>query len=204
MIDTGMPGNAQRILHYVDKIGYQPSAVSNIILTHCHVDHAGSAKELKHSTNAKIAIHLEDFDFVAGKKAFPKPKDMSGLLYRISSPFLKTRLVTPDVALRDKDTIGRLTIIHTPGHTPGSISVHDPERSVLFVGDTLSFPDGELSGPPTAVDDSQEARSIERISQLDFDTMLCGHGDPVKPNASEKVRQFLGTSHSRPTNEENR
>ena len=197
MIDSGMPGNADRILHYIDGIGYQPAAVSRIILTHCHVDHAGSAKELKKRTNAKIAIHLEDFDFVSGKKAFPKPEDMSGFQYRISSPFLKTKLVTPDVTLQDKDMIGRLTIIHTPGHTPGSVSVHDPEKGVLFVGDALSFFDGELRGPRLAVDASQEERSIEKISQLDFDIMLCGHGDPVKPDASEKVRQFLDTSRLR-------
>lgn len=193
MIDTGMPGNAERILHYVDGIGYQASAVSRIILTHCHMDHAGSAKELKKRTNAKIAIHLEDFDFVSGKKAFPKPKDMSGFQYRISSPFLKAKLVAPDVSLQDRDMVGRLTIIHTPGHTPGSVSVHDPERSVLFVGDALSFFDGELRGPHLAVDASQGARSIEKISQMDFDVMLCGHGDPLKPDASEKVRQFLET-----------
>jgi glyoxylase-like metal-dependent hydrolase (beta-lactamase superfamily II) len=152
---------------------------------------------LKQSTNVKIAIHLEDFDFVAGKKAFPKPKDMSGFLYRISSQFLKARLVAPDVTLRDKDMVGRPTIIHTPGHTPGSVSVHDPKRSVLFVGDVLSFFECELRGPHFAVDASQEARSVERISQLDFDIMLCGHEDPLKPDASEKVRQFLDTSRSR-------
>jgi glyoxylase-like metal-dependent hydrolase (beta-lactamase superfamily II) len=86
--------------------------------------------------------------------------------------------------------LGRLKIIHTPGHTPGSVSVHDPERSVLFVGDALTFLDGELRDPHTAVDASQEARSIERISQLDFDIMLCAHGDPVKPYASEKSDNF--------------
>jgi len=45
VVDTGMPGNAKKIVAYIQKIGHQPSEVSTIILTHYHIDHAGSVKD---------------------------------------------------------------------------------------------------------------------------------------------------------------
>ena len=68
VIDTGTSGNAQKTVEYIKKIGYQPGDVKTIILTHFHMDHMGSAKELKDLTNAKVAVHTEDADYVSGKK----------------------------------------------------------------------------------------------------------------------------------------
>ncbi|HLN88430.1 MAG TPA: MBL fold metallo-hydrolase, partial [Candidatus Binatia bacterium] len=76
VVDTGTPRNAKKIVGYIQKIGHQPSEVSTIILKHYHMDHAGSVKELKDLTNAKVAVHIEDADFVAGKKLYPKPKNV--------------------------------------------------------------------------------------------------------------------------------
>lgn len=165
------------------------------MLTHCHIDHVGSAQELKQLTNAKVAIHREDADFVSGKKAIPSPKGAIGVLFKASSPFFKFRPVEPDITLQENDKVGRLTVIHTPGHTLGSISLYDPERKVLFAGDTLRFVKGKISGPPErfTLDMHQAIQSIEKISQLDFDVMLSGHGEPLKPNASERVKEFYAS-----------
>lgn len=195
LVDTGMPKNAEKILNYVRSIGWQPSNISTILLTHCHIDHVGSAYELKKLTNAKVAIHEEDADFAAGKKSVPRPKGIIGILFKAASVFYKFTPVQPDIMLKENDRLGKLTVIHTPGHTPGSISLHDPERSVLFVGDALRFVRGKISGPPGqfTLDQQQTIRSIEKISRLNFDVMLSGHGDPLKPGASEKVKQFCGS-----------
>jgi glyoxylase-like metal-dependent hydrolase (beta-lactamase superfamily II) len=94
--------------------------------------------------------------------------------------------------LQENDKVGRLTVIHTPGHTPGSISLYDPEKKVLFAGDTIRFVNGKLSGPQErfTLDMQQALQSVKKISRLDFDLILSGHGDPLKPNASEKVKEL--------------
>jgi hydroxyacylglutathione hydrolase len=136
VIDTGTSGNAKKIVAYIQKIGRQASEVSTIILTHYHMDHVGSAKELKDLTQARVAAHLDDADFVAGKKPFPKPKN---ILFRAFSSFIKPTPVEVDIVLKDGDKIGNLTVIFVPGHSPGSIALLDEQRKVLFAGDTLRF-----------------------------------------------------------------
>ena len=68
VIDTGMPNNAEKILRYVNKMNWQSSKISTILLTHCHIDHVGSAYQLRKLTDAKVAVHQEDADYVAGEE----------------------------------------------------------------------------------------------------------------------------------------
>jgi glyoxylase-like metal-dependent hydrolase (beta-lactamase superfamily II) len=189
IVDTGTPGNAQKIVKYIQKIGHQPSDVTTIVLTHFHMDHAGSVKELKDITNAKVAVHTEDADYVSGKKPLPKPKN---ILFRAVSSFVKPAPVQVDVILKEGDKIANLAVIHTPGHTLGSICLLDEERKVLFAGDALRFDGSKISGSPErfAVDMDKAKESIGKISTLNFNVMLCGHGEPLKPNASDAVKKF--------------
>ena len=189
VIDTGTAGNAKKIISYLQKIGRQPSNVSTIVLTHFHMDHAGSVKELKDLTNAKVAVHAEDADYVSGKRPLPKPKNV---LFRAVSSFIKFTPVQPDTILEDNDKIGQLTVIHTPGHTLGSIALLDEAKKVLFAGDALRFDGKKLSGPPEqfTLDPNKAKESIGKISALSFDIMLCGHGEPLKPNASDAVKKY--------------
>ena len=108
------------------------------------------------------------------------------------SPFFKFKPFEPDMKLQENGRVGRLTVVHTSGHTSGSVSLHDPERKILFVGDTVRFVNGKISGPQERFtpDMQQAVNSVEKISRLDFDVMLSGHGDPLKPNASEKVKEL--------------
>jgi glyoxylase-like metal-dependent hydrolase (beta-lactamase superfamily II) len=138
VIDTGMPRSSGKILNYIEKMGRQPSDVSRIVLTHFHIDHAGSAHEFRKQTNARLAVHEKDLDFVAGRKIQPKPKN---ILFRAASSLVKFTPVIPDIVLNENDKVGRLAVIHTPGHTAGSISLYEPKRRVLFVGDALRFTD---------------------------------------------------------------
>jgi len=99
------------------------------------------------------------------------------------------------MTLEENDKVGKLVVIHTPGHTPGSISLYDPNRKVLFVGDAIRYIEGKIEAPPKqfTLDEHQARQSIEKISLLEFDLMLSGHGGPLKPNASAKVKEFART-----------
>jgi len=192
VIDTGTSGNAKKIVSYIQKIGHQTSEISTIVLTHLHRDHVGSAKELKELSNAKVAAHIDEADFISGKKPIPKPKD---ILFRVALSFIKSTPVEVDIALKGGDKIGNLEVIDVPGHTPGSIALFDAERKALFVGDTL-----KSDGKDVTADNApkqfiwsadKEKKSIEKISLLDFDIMLPGHGEVLKTNASNSVKEFL-------------
>ena len=192
VVDTGTSGNAPKIVAYIQKLGYQPADVKTIILTHFHMDHMGSARELKKLTQAKLAVHAEDAEYVSGKKPLPKPRNS---LFRAVTLFVKPETVEVDIALKDGDKIEGLTVIQVPGHTPGSIALLDEEKRVLFAGDTLRYDGEKVSGAPEhfSLEPAKVEESIRKIAALDFDVMLPGHGEPLKPNASEEVRKFAET-----------
>ena len=192
IVDTGTPGNAKKIVAYIQKINHQPTEVSTILLTHYHLDHTGSVKDLKDLTNAKIAASAEDKDYVSGTKPYPKPKN---ILMRAASSFIKVAPVNVDITLRDGDKIGGLTVIDASGHTPGSIFLYDPQRKVLFAGDTLRLNGSKvIAGPKQYVwDETKEQQSIAKLAGLDFDVMLPGHGDVLEANASNAVKKYLNS-----------
>lgn len=193
LIDTGLPNRTKKILEYVQvALGCIPSDIETIILTHYHLDHTGNAYELWDITGARVAIHENDADYVAGIKHMPIPGGFMGFLYRLLKVFFKFKPVQPDILLHDSDRIAGLTCIHTPGHTPGSICLYDPKFRLLFAGDTLRFMKGKVEGPPAqfTANKDQARASIEKIAKVDCDIMLSGHGEPLLSRASEKIREF--------------
>jgi glyoxylase-like metal-dependent hydrolase (beta-lactamase superfamily II) len=193
LIDTGMSKDGKRILNYLQtNMSKRPSNVKTIVLTHSHIDHVRGAYEIKKATGARLAIHEQDADYLAGKKRMPSPKGAIGVLFSILAPFFKFTPVEPDQRLNENDRIGKLIVIHTPGHTPGSLSLYDQERKVMFVGDTVRYMKGKTEGPPKSftTDMRQAVRSVKKISNFDFEVMLSGHGQPLLLNASEKVKEL--------------
>lgn len=133
MIDAGIPGKIKVFKRKLEKLGIEPEDIKLIILTHSHFDHAGSAKEIQELTGAKIIMHqLERKLSKNGKMIMPKGVNAWG---RISQPifFPIFRRIPfpdyePDILLDQQefplDVFGiEGKIIHTPGHTPGSLSV---------------------------------------------------------------------------------
>jgi glyoxylase-like metal-dependent hydrolase (beta-lactamase superfamily II) len=192
LIDTGLPRSSGKIIKHIKQLGYEPSSVTTIILTHFHIDHVGSAKKMQELTNAKIAVHEAEADVVAAKKSPPKPKK---LLVKALNSIFKATPVEPNLQLKDGDKIGGLLVIHTPGHSEGSISLLDEKRKVMFVGDGIRFVDGKVKGPPErfTLDMARAKESIRRISTFDFDVMLSGHGEPLMPSASDKLKKYYAS-----------
>ena len=194
LIDAGMSSNGKKILEYIGtNLSKQSSDVKIIVLTHSHVDHVRGALALKRATGAKIAIHDQDAGYLLGKEKLPSPGGAMGLVFRLLSVFFRSPAVAPDIKLNENDTIGSsLTVLHTPGHTPGSISLYDRGRKLLFVGDAITNRGGKLQGPPKqfTVDMRQAEKSIEKIQALDFEVILSGHGDVVKSGGTLKAKEL--------------
>jgi glyoxylase-like metal-dependent hydrolase (beta-lactamase superfamily II) len=198
LIDTGMSKDGRKIIDYIQtKLSKKLSDVKTIVLTHSHVDHVRGAYELKKATGAKIAIHELDADYLARKKKMTMPKGAAGFLFRILSPFFSFAPLEADQRLNEKDKIGTLAVVHTPGHTPGSISLYDEQKKLVFVGDTISYNKGKVEGPPKqfTLDVELAMKSIEKISHFDFEILLGGHGEPlISSNAAHKVKELCSSS----------
>lgn len=202
LIDTGMPRNAKKILHYITEILHRnPSDLKNILLTHCDVDHIGNARELRSITGASIAAHPLDAEIIAGKKIRQTSNSGMDILFKLLGFFLRVKSFPVDKIILDGDTIAGLTVLHMPGHTPGSLALYDPRRKVLFIGDTLGYKDGGVRGPSKSVtwDMNQALHSIEKLRSLEFSMMLSGHGEPLISGASAKVQQFIATMNENKT-----
>jgi hydroxyacylglutathione hydrolase len=123
VIDPG--GNADRIKQAIDESRLD---VGLIVLTHGHSDHIAALRDIQDYTGADVAIHIEDADFLEGRGSM---SSQFGISYRTPHP--------PETLLREGDIIEagglKLTVMHTPGHTPGSICLLS--GGTVFTGDTL-------------------------------------------------------------------
>jgi glyoxylase-like metal-dependent hydrolase (beta-lactamase superfamily II) len=177
VVDTGMPGNAKRIVAFIESVGRRATDLRYIVLTHCDIDHIGSVAALKQLTGAKVAIHELDGPVLAGEQRPQK----GGPVMAAFSRLLRPQPVVPDLLLKDGDTIGGLHRMHVPGHTAGSIVLRRGD-GVVFSGDALL---GDRHGqvrppaPRLALDRVQALASAERIKALPMKLLCPGHGAPV-------------------------
>ena len=186
LIDTGLPGQVRQILDYISGLGRSVGELHWIVLTHHDIDHIGNAAELQRLIGAEVCMHPADVDYVQGKvrrRPFWKAWlcDLTIALRKLQPPEIN-RLV------HDGETIGPLEVIHTPGHSAGSISLK--YGSVLFVGDLVRggrFPRENFF--LTNEDNNLARASIKKLAQLDFEVLCPGHGRPIS-RAAERLRHL--------------
>jgi glyoxylase-like metal-dependent hydrolase (beta-lactamase superfamily II) len=197
VIDTGIPGSGKKIIAYIrEKLRRDPREIRTIVITHFHMDHTGGVVALKKAApDAKVAVGDADAGYVSGTRAPPVHPGFSGLLLRIAGTILKPGTFQPDILLKDGDRIDGLLCIPVPGHTPGSIGLLDKGTKTFFAGDILRFDGTAIAEGPAqfTMDPARSHRSIRKIALLDYDILLPGHGVPLRPDASGKVREFAGT-----------
>ena len=150
--------------------------IDTIVLTHCHFDHTAHVREIAHMCSAKIAIHCDDSAGLV--------EDAKSLSIHFGA---RSPGIAPDIILNDGDTIGGLEIIHTPGHTPGSICLYSSQDKLLISGDTI-FTDGAFGrfdfpgGSRSALE-----KSLDRLSKLDVEGLCPGHGEPVECGGKQHI-----------------
>ncbi len=198
LIDAGLRGSAPAIAKAISKLGRSIEEVSLIIITHNHLDHIGGLPGLRKLTSAKVAVHRDDTGF--RQKGVP----YHGFLKAVMKipfmpaiwPFMYATEKDVDIVLEGGEVLnplGGLEVIHTPGHTPGSICLYSAKRKIVFAGDTTGHRNRDFFVPPRAVnsDSAQLKQSVKKLSQLDFDILCYGHGKPLKNNASSMLKDWL-------------
>jgi glyoxylase-like metal-dependent hydrolase (beta-lactamase superfamily II) len=198
LIDTGFRDSPTHIINYINSLGHSVKDISLIIITHNHLDHAGGLAELKKLTGARIAAHQADLS--EREDQLPYRKTVRRLLhvppFSIFRPLVYAKLRDIDMPLAGGEVLGPLgglEVIHTPGHTPGSISLYAPQRRLLIVGDALNNRHREIRFPPrmVSINQAQAVDSIKKLARLDFDILCFGHGKPIIGDASARVRDLI-------------
>lgn len=197
LVDTGAPGDLQRILGGLKSAGIAPRDLALILLTHGHSDHAGCAAELRRRTGAQIALHTGDVALVrAGRNGVVTVQDWLG---RVIRPLLDEEFEAfePDlifkegIALEPYGLRGR--VLPTPGHTAGSVSVVLANGEAL-IGDTLR---GSLVWPNRARDHyfcndpELNQRSLVRLAR---EGLLRCHPGVFGSFPGTELGRFLATS----------
>ncbi len=176
VVDTGVSGSAGQIEAGLAALGLGWDNVGHVILTHLHGDHIGSITEVMNAAPAATGY--------AGAADIPS----------INAP----RELT---AVGDGDSVMDLSIIETPGHTPGHISVLDATSRFLIAGDAMNGGDavggeaGTVAGanPQFTPDLAMADDSIRKLALLPFDSIYFGHGEPVIGGADALVREFAAS-----------
>jgi len=194
VIDTGLKGSAERVLRAVEAAGRKPQDVRQIVITHHHSDHTGSLAELVERSGAQVMVHALDVAVVRGERPPPGPSSgglLKPLLARMAQAAPAARV---DSELADGDEIDALDgirVVHTPGHTPGSICLYCPKRRLLFVGDAAANIFGLRPAIGWFTEDTARAKeSLRKLAVLDFETVFFGHGRPIEKEAALRFRRL--------------
>jgi glyoxylase-like metal-dependent hydrolase (beta-lactamase superfamily II) len=177
LIDTGA-GMDNRILRKIRE-NVEPGKIELVINTHGHADHCGGNGSFK---NATVLAHSKEI-----------LEMKNGLLYGTYYLRGERTPMRVDQGLEEGEIIElgqySLRVLHTPGHTPGSICLLEEEEKTLFSGDTL-FPGGNFGRVDLGGNRRGMIESLERLSNLEFDLLLPGHGNPTR-GGKEQARLSL-------------
>jgi glyoxylase-like metal-dependent hydrolase (beta-lactamase superfamily II) len=193
LVDTSSPTAAESIVRAIESIGHRVEDLRTIVATHYHYDHTGNAAALRERSGAIFCAHADDAPYIDGRLPWGtgRPHPLDGLMSRLApAPFA----ISVDRELDEGDVLpiaGGLEVLHAPGHTPGQIALYSQKLGVLFAGDAFMNAFGLQLPPEASTHDMERARwTVRRLTQLDFDHALPGHGGPVLSRASEKLRQW--------------
>jgi glyoxylase-like metal-dependent hydrolase (beta-lactamase superfamily II) len=186
LIDCGYAGSAARIASVIEGMGRSMAELARVVCTHGHPDHAGAARELA-LDRIPVLIHPADAATLATTWRDALQRPSRGRFFAAMTP------EPPEVvSIEDGDILpilGGLEVIHTPGHTPGSVCLYGRRDGILFVGDTLQRRFGRVSYASALYSDDVIAarRAVKRLASLGVNTIVFSHYPPLQEGATETL-----------------
>ena len=211
LIDTGLPGSAKTIIAAADKLFYPGSHPEAILLTHGHLDHLGSARELADHWRVSVIAHPLELPYLTSKAQYPPCDPTTGGSLAFMSRFFPVQL--PNLAERvqalnadDPATPYLMSWrwLHVPGHAPGQLAFFREADRTLIGGDAfatchhdsvpavlLGRPKISRAGTPFNYDWDASRRSVQLLADLEPEAIGCGHGPVITgPEAAAGLRNL--------------
>ncbi|HDR7206497.1 TPA: MBL fold metallo-hydrolase, partial [Bacillus cereus] len=178
LIDTGFPGQIEDIQVEMEKVGVSFDKLKVVILTHQDIDHIGSLPELlqRCRSNIKVYAHELDKPYIEGDLPLLKDGNVE------NRP--KGKVSDTMIDGQELPYCGGILILHTPGHTPGHISLYLKQSKILVAGDSMYSVNGMLGGihAPTTINIKEAQQSLKKYLNLDIESVVCYHGGLSKGN----------------------
>ena len=197
LIDTGMPKRQAMVFDLLHNLGYQPNALTHILVTHADIDHVGSLAALQAASGAQVLAGAASAKLIPLGKS---PKHLPVMAQWIVNTFMKYGSVAANQisVFQDGDTLpflGGLQVLATPGHTPDHFSFFSPSTGVLFTGDALDTRNGRINLTPARItaDKTAARHSGIRLLQLSPAVIACGHGTPSTTHTADDLMQIFNT-----------
>ena len=184
LIDAGVSSSHGMIFDYVKKTGRDPEEISMLVLTHSHPDHIGGAPDVKRETGCKVAAHEDDRPWIEDVERQYRERPIANFHSLVEDA------VEVDLPLKDGDQLDlgggkTLEVIHTPGHSKGSISLLFREDSTLITGDAVP-----ISGTvPIYEDVIPSIQSIGKLKEIKGLKVLLTSWD--EPHYGDRVYALL-------------
>ncbi|WP_010093608.1 MBL fold metallo-hydrolase [Ornithinibacillus scapharcae] len=199
LIDAGMPNSANEIISVTEERFGQNSRPKAIILTHGHFDHVGAIVDLVSYWQVPVYAHELEMPFLTGKKAYPEPDPTveGGMVSKMSPMFPNEPIdLGNHIEMLPSDgTVPHMPDfkwLHTPGHSPGHISLFREKDRALIAGDAfvtvkqeylykVITQEQEISGPPRYLTTDWDAakKSVMELAKLNPSVAVTGHGLPM-------------------------
>lgn len=190
LIDTGVAGCEKTIFDYLRSIGRDPREISLIILTHSHPDHIGAARNIQEATGCTVMAHPAERVWIEDVDRQNRERPVPGFSLLVSGPVhLDHELVDGDGIDPDGSESYEIQVFHTPGHSPGSISLSVPAEGALFCGDAVP-----VYGDIPVYDDAlRSAASVKRLQGIrDIRVLLSAWDGPREgPAVYERMGRAL-------------
>ena len=198
VVDAGIPGKTKTLKRKLAQKNINPADISLIILSHVHYDHVGNVSWLKEVSSAPVMVHKYEGAYLErGLRLIPNGATLPGKILsnlgKLYNPLPKFVPVKPDILVSDivslRDFGFSATVIPTPGHTSGSISIIFGSGE-SFVGDTcFSLYGSENIFPIFANDIPSLLKSWQTLIDSEANLIFPGHGKPIKKD--ELVKSYM-------------
>lgn len=173
LIDSGVRGCETAIFDYLQKAGRVPSDINQLILTHAHPDHIGAARVVAETSVCRVAAHGAERSWIEDVALQERERPVPGFQLLVGGSVVVDRELKDGDRI-DSDEWGSLEVVHTPGHSPGSISLWLEQERALFCGDAVPLP-GDM---PIFTDYEASVAALERLRAFDAEWLLSAWDGP--------------------------
>ncbi|MDC6155440.1 MBL fold metallo-hydrolase [Bacillus albus] len=186
LIDTGFPGQFEDIQVEMKRVGVSVDKLKVVILTHQDIDHIGSLPDLLENGVSDIKVYAHELDKPYIEGDLPLLKDG-----KVENP-PKGKVSNTVIDGQELPYCGGILILHTPGHTPGHISLYLKQSKTLISGDSMYSVNGKLGGihTPTTLNIKEAQQSLKKYLNLDIESVVCYHGGLSKGNINVQIQKL--------------